>query len=364
MKTGVRNTCLEYCILKYSKLHSTVGSTFHVEKVEDIQTFKFRMSKNHVIKLTLLLLLSSVDLSLSSSSSSSSSKTTTTTPISFQSGFTKIIQERLSSASTLAQLEQDVEDWNAQWVATSGTYAMACSRRRLICLPLDDGFNPPMGVFSHNHVQTGDKLSVPKIFWHAIETNKAEVPWLFEISKVNDLNIQTSLQQIVSQDDDDDEDITMPTSTPSVPLSRVVGGPLDFRSPANYCFLPWWMMRALHLEPRDVVDVRLCTDVPPGAAAQLRPHSSKFAREVTNPQAVLETEFKHYSSLTKGAVIALDYNNKRYWFDVVDLRSAPRGEKCDCIKVQDCDIATDFLPAKDEKQQMKKKSKSNAKKEE
>lgn len=137
-------------------------------------------------------------------------------------------------------------------------------------------------------------------------------------------------------------------------LDKVVGGPMDFRAPANYCFLPWWMMRALGLQPRDVVDVKLITTIPPGSAAQLRPHSSKFAKEIANPQAVLETELKHYSALTKGSTIAFDYNGQRYWFDVVDLRSAPRGEKVPMVKVQDCDIATEFLPSKDSLKPKKK----------
>lgn len=264
-------------------------------------------------------------------------------PISLQSGLTKVLGKRLESSSdfvsnrldvssALAKLEQQVEDVNAQWVAGADGVAMACSRRRLICLPLDDRFDPPMGVFSHNHVQTGDKMSVPRVFWQAIETSKAEVPWLMEVSRVDGV----TSDRIVQTGD----------AAPAE-LQKVVGGPLDFRAPPNYIFLPWWQMRALGLQPRDVVDVRLITTVPPGSAAQLRPHSSKFAQEIANTQAVLETELKHYSSLTKGSVIAFDYNGKRYWFDVVDLRSAPRGEKCDFVKVQDCDIATDFLPAKD-----------------
>jgi hypothetical protein len=49
----------------------------------------------------------------------------------------------------------------------------------------------------------------------------------------------------------------------------------------------------------------------------------------------------------QGSTIAFDYNKKRYWFDVVELRSAPKGVKVPIIKVQDCDIATDFLTSKD-----------------
>jgi len=106
-------------------------------------------------------------------------------------------------------------------------------------------------------------------------------------------------------------------------------------------------MRALGLKPRDVVQVEQTETVPPGSLAKLRPHSKEFAADISNPQAVLETELRHYSSLTQGSTIAFDYNKKRYWFDVVGLRSAPRGEKAPMVKVQDCDVATDFLPSKD-----------------
>lgn len=82
--------------------------------------------------------------------------------------------------------------------------------------------------------------------------------------------------------------------------------------------------------------------------AKLRPHSRDFAQDISSPQAVLETELRHYSSLTQGSTIAMDYNNKRYWFDVEELRSAPRGEKVSMVKVQDCDLATDFLLSKEE----------------
>jgi hypothetical protein len=107
------------------------------------------------------------------------------------------------------------------------------------------------------------------------------------------------------------------------------------------------MMRALALKPMDVVDISLIQNVPAGSLVQLRPHSSEFTK-IANPQAVLETELKHYSSLTRGSTIAFDYSGKRYWFDVVDLRSAPRGEKVPMVKVQDCDVVTEFLKAKDQ----------------
>ena len=264
--------------------------------------------------------------------------------VSLRQGLLNAVLTKWNNAQNLAQLEQAVEDYNAaEIIAPASNIATMTRSRRLIVLPLDQRFDPPVGVFSHGHVQTGDKMSLPNNFWTSIQANKAEVPWLFEVKRVKGVTspraqfagrVQTAMNPngILGQD---------PL------LERVVGGALDFRSPPNYVFLPLWMMRALALKPMDVVDVSLIETVPPGSLVQLRPHSSEFTK-IANPQAVLETELKHYSSLTRGATIAFDYSGKRYWFDVVDLRSAPRGEKVPMVKVQDCDVVTEFLRAKDQ----------------
>lgn len=299
---------------------------------------------------------SGVDTLLSSSSFSSR-------PVSLQHGLAKVWQDRWRRAQAVARSEQHVEDYNAAWIATSTSAAQASRHRRCLVLPLDDGFDPVVGTFSHGHVQNGDKMSLSRNFWQAIELNHAEVPWLFRVSRVDGVTadrvvVVTTTTAVANADGDGDGDDYPTTTDERVPyeeLDAVVGGPLDFRAPANYVFLPWWMMRSLGVRPRDVVQVELITTVPPGSLARLRPHSVAFARDIANPQAVLETELRHYSSLTRGSTIAFDYNDKRYWLDVVECRSAPKGEKQPLIKVQDCDIATDFLPAKDSQRSKRKK---------
>jgi len=278
---------------------------------------------------------------------SASSNVLSAPPISLKHGLNKFLSQRWQKAIDLSELEQQVEDYNAEWIATSSSPAQAVRHRRLIAMPLDDGFDPPMGIFSHGHVQTGDKMSLPKNFWQAIELNKAEVPWLFSVKRIE--GVTGERVEFVDNDD------TITSHKPLAALDKLVGGPLDFRAPSCYVFLPWWMMRALGLRPRDIVEVELCETVAPGSLAKLRPHSSSFAKEIANPQAVLETELRHYSSLTQGSTIAFDYNKKRYWFDVAELRSAPRGEKQPMIKVQDCDIATDFLPSRESMRERKRK---------
>ena len=304
--------------------------------------------------LTTLLLLFSATTCTDASSSNSvpDASLLSAPPVSMQHGLNKVWQNRWDRATTVALLEQQVEDYNAAWIAQSKSTAQACRHRRCLVLPLDEGFDPVVGTFSHGHVQSGDKMSLPRNFWQAIELNKAEVPWLFQVSRIDGVTADRVTMTVPSS-------ATTDQHVPCQALDAVVGGPLDFRAPANYVFLPWWMMRSLGLRPRDIVQVELITTVPAGSLARLRPHSSSFAKNIANPQAVLETELRHYSSLTRGSTIAFDYNDQRYWLDVVECRSAPKGEKQPLIKVQDCDIATDFLPAKDSKQRQKPKRKDD-----
>lgn len=292
--------------------------------------------------------------SSSSLSSSSSAKAKANLPMN-ENRFVRLFKQHYEKAKDLATIEQRVEDHNARWIASSKDRAEATSKRRLICLPLDERFDPPMGMFSHGHIQTGDKLSLPPCFMTTIKENKAEVPWLFKVSRVEEEcgsrssgnSNGNSNKPKLTTSERVDIDVVEKGFAALPDLKELVAGPLDCRAPANYCFLPWWMMRALGLKPLDLVDVQLITTVPPGSMARFRPHSADFARDISNPQAVMETELRHYSSLTKGSSIAFDYNGKRYWFDVEELRAAPKGEKVSMVKVQDCDLATDFLVSKD-----------------
>ena len=259
-----------------------------------------------------------------------------------------LLQSKWSTAQSLALQEQSVEDHNAEYVATSNSVDSVCYRRCIV-LPLDERFDPPVGVFSHGHIETGDKMSLPKCFWDAITRSKAEVPWLFEVSRVDGV---TAPRVELPHDEHHHASASS--------LAKVVGGALDFRSPDNYAFLPAWMMKALGLRPRDVVDIRLVTTTPPGSAVRLRPHTSAFVN-IGNHQAVLETELKHYSALTLGSTIPFHYRGETFYFDVVDLRSAPRGEKVATAKVQDCDIAAEFVRPKDQLKPKKKKQKSSDK---
>ena len=96
------------------------------------------------------------------------------TPSLLRDGIPSFIAKKWSHAQEIALLEQAVEDHNAEYVATSNALDAICYRRCIV-LPLDERFDPPMGVFSHGHVDTGDKMSLSRNFWEAIIKSKAEV---------------------------------------------------------------------------------------------------------------------------------------------------------------------------------------------
>lgn len=248
-----------------------------------------------------------------------------------------IFKDHVQQAHDLAKMEQEVEDYNAVLIAGATTVVERLGRRRLIALPLDERFDPPITTFSHGHLQTGDKVSVPKCFGRAIAAANVEVPYLFRIKRVEGVTSEPR--------------VDVPEQYACQALDEVVGSLLDTRSPPNYIFLPWWMMRALGLRPRDVVDVSLIEEtdsVSPGSYAKLRPHSKEWSKQIANAANVLEMELRHYTSLTKGSTIAFDYNDKRYWFDVLELKSAPKSVQEKVVRVMDCNVATDFTKAKDE----------------
>lgn len=248
------------------------------------------------------------------------------------------MKSRVDDAHELAMKEQDVENYNAELIARATTVAERFGHRRLIALPLDESFDPPISDFSHGHVQTGDKVSVPKCFVRAIKLVGPDPPWMIRVKRIDGVTSEPRVDVL--------EEFS------AEQLDEVIGTPLDFRSPENYIFLPWWMMRALGLRPRDVVDVSLVANtdsIPLGTHVKFRPHSKEFSRQISNTGNVLEMELRHYLTLTKGSTIAFDYNKKRYWFDVVELKSAPKGAKAKMVRTMDSNLATDFLPAKDEK---------------
>lgn len=266
------------------------------------------------------------------------------------------LQHRWKEAENLAYLEQKVADYN--WISQQQSNShkkKALFHRRLLVLPLDeDRFDPPVGQFSHGHVETSDGIIVPSHFLQVIQDHDVQVPYLFRVSRIPEgdttperLYQYKSQVQHVENEEKRGRSPFPQSPKPQSLLDSVIGSSMNFRAPANYVFLPVWMIRSLGVRPFDIVVVELTETIPAGSAVTFRPHGSDFSTDIQDhPQAILETKLRHYASLTTGSTISVDYAGKRYHLDVEKVRSG-RGTGVPAVRVQDCNVASEFLPSRE-----------------
>ncbi|KAI3436309.1 hypothetical protein D9Q98_002362 [Chlorella vulgaris] len=116
-------------------------------------------------------------------------------------------------------------------------------------------------------------------------------------------------------------------------------GVLEFIADEGMVYMPYWMMQNLLLQEGDVVALRSAT-LPKGSFVKLQPHSTDFL-DITNPRAVLETTLRNFSCLTVGDTVPINYNNRRYFIDIIEAKPA------DAISVIETDCNVDFAPPLD-----------------
>ena len=210
----------------------------------------------------------------------------------------------------------------------------------MICLPLTEHFNPPPGQQGHGKLQVSDRVSIPKELMAGVFERKPEPPWQFELKVIRSSDEGDSDDPDEDDDGGDGDGASAGTGARSAPapLERLYCHVLDWQAPRNYVFVPRWMMHTLQIKPRDVVEltwVRLRE----GAQITLKPHTKDFSNWA-NPQAVMESELKYYSSLTVGSTIVIDYKEGHHRLEVVKVMDGE--QQLDGANIQDVNIAVDF----------------------
>jgi ubiquitin fusion degradation protein 1 len=116
-------------------------------------------------------------------------------------------------------------------------------------------------------------------------------------------------------------------------------GVLEFTAEEGRCYLPYWLMQTLHLEPGDLVQTK-STDLPLGSFIKLQPQNTNFL-EISDPKAVLETAFRNFSCLSLGDIFTFSYNDTVYEIAVLEVKP-DHGKKA--ISVVETDLEVDFAP--------------------
>lgn len=106
------------------------------------------------------------------------------------------------------------------------------------------------------------------------------------------------------------------------------------------CYLPGWMMNHLLLQDGDQIHIQSIEQLPRATFVRFQPQSKLFL-DITNPKAVLEKHLRHFSCLTKGDMISINYLNHNYDLFVEDLKPA------NAVLIIDCDMEVDFGPPVD-----------------
>ncbi|KAK1869686.1 hypothetical protein I4F81_012155 [Pyropia yezoensis] len=111
-------------------------------------------------------------------------------------------------------------------------------------------------------------------------------------------------------------------------------GVLEFVAEEGRAYFPYWLLTSLAVAEGDMVTLRNAV-LPRGTYVKFRPLSSDFLA-ISNPKAVLEASLRAFSCLSRGDSVAIAYNNKTYWIDVLDVKPG------DAISIVEADVNVDF----------------------
>jgi ubiquitin fusion degradation protein 1 len=111
-------------------------------------------------------------------------------------------------------------------------------------------------------------------------------------------------------------------------------GVLEFTSDEGCAYLPYWMIKNLFAIEGETLIFKY-TNLDKGNYVKIQPQTSDFL-DISNPRAVLESNLRFFTCLTREDVIAIDYNDKIYWLNVLEVKPGK------AISIIETDINVDF----------------------
>ena len=142
-----------------------------------------------------------------------------------------------------------------------------------------------------------------------------EFPMLFEISNVKEQRVShCGVLEFVAEEGIVYMPYWVSAQCPCSPALLAS----DARRAWRTACCPHQMMQNLLLAEGDIIKFK-STSLPKGTYVKLRPQSKDFL-DISNPKAVLETTLRRYSCLTTGDSILINYNNKRFFIDIVETK--------------------------------------------
>jgi len=166
----------------------------------------------------------------------------------------------------------------------------------------------PVSFIDKTQLENGDKVILPPSALDRLASLRIDYPMLFQVSNPKEQKMSHC-------------------------------GVLEFVADEGHAYIPYWMMQNLLLSEGDLIKFKSIS-LSKGTYVKLRPHTSDFL-DISNPKAVLEMTLRNYSCLTKGDAILVNYNNKRYFIDIVETQPG------DAVTIIETDCEVDFAPPLD-----------------
>lgn len=120
-------------------------------------------------------------------------------------------------------------------------------------------------------------------------------------------------------------------------------GVLEFVAPEHTIVLPFWLFSELGLNEGEMIRLGIADFLPKANFAKIRPHKTEFI-ELPDPRAILEIHLRNFVCLTKNETITLNFMNKDYQIDILELK--PENQYNTGIII-DTDLFLDFAPPLD-----------------
>eukprot|EP00949_MAST-11_sp_MAST-11-sp1_P001081 g1081.t1 len=103
-----------------------------------------------------------------------------------------------------------------------------------------------------------------------------------------------------------------------------VCGVLEFSAPKGVCHIPQWIMTSLSIREGGRINVKSAPKLPKGEFVRFRPRDQAFMdfSQALGVRNILEITMQHYSALSVGQTVFIQYGSDKFFLDVVELRPA------------------------------------------
>ena len=162
----------------------------------------------------------------------------------------------------------------------------------------------PVAFIGKKNLENGDKIILPPSILENITNSDTEWPLMFQLSN--------------------------PSS-----MRKTHCGVMEFIADEGCAYVPYWMMQNLAVSEGEILNFKY-SKLEKGNYVKFQPQTEDFLK-ISNPKAVLEATLRNFTCLTKDDMIALEYNSKIFWLNIIEVKPG------NSVSIIETDVNVDFI---------------------